>query len=140
MIYWDDFDRIILIIQQGRENWNLMENTAVEIYINLGNYCNIVEKSQMLANTGCLKVFYSWCVMEGLKNCLNILKWPIVSLKLVRNCAIFRMAQKKLIFFKLEVLALILKIYFKIFNGRNYCYNRSGNCRTVELFKYFKIP
>jgi len=47
------------------------------------------------------------------------------------------MAQKKLIFFKLEILDLILKIYLKIFNGRNYCYNRLG---TLVLFEYFKIP
>jgi len=48
-----------------------------------------------------------------------------------------KIAQKKLIFFKLEVLALILKIYLKIYNSQNYCYNRSG---TLVLFEYFKIP
>jgi len=59
--------------------------------------------------------------------------------KLVRNCVTFRIQKngaKKLIFFNLEVLALIFKIYLKIFNGRNYCYNRS---RTLILFEYFKI-
>jgi len=89
--------------------------------------------------TGCLEILYSWhaVLAQKLKNCLNI--WSVVSLKLVRNCVTFRIQKngaKKLIFFNLEVLALIFKIYLKIFNGRNYCYNRS---RTLILFEYFKI-
>ena len=104
---------------------HLTENTDVETYISLRNYCNTVRKSRKVSQY-CLEILYSWRAVpaRGLKNCLNILiKCPIVT----KTCQeLYNFSNtKKLIFFLLEMLALILKIYLKIFNSRNYCYNRS---------------
>ena len=113
-----------------KEFEHLLENTGVETYTNLRNYCNTVGKSRKASQYWPFRgtLFLTCDASARIKNCFNILKWPVVSLKLVRNCVTFRIQRngaKKLIFFKL-VLALILKIYLKLFNGRNYCYNRSG--------------